>query len=73
MGSSVLMVSIVLNVFLGVAIYQECINQPEQDFYATDGITPPVKLTAMNHENKTSSALLADDQNRNESSKVMPQ
>ncbi len=73
LGSTILLASVLVNVFLGIAIYHECANQPEHDFYATDGVTPPVKLTAMNHENNSSSALLADEQNNNDNSKAMPQ
>lgn len=68
-----MLLSIALNVFLGIVIYHVYFAQPEPDFYATDGITPPVLLTAMDQPNNSSAALLANDQNDNDNTKAVPQ
>ena len=72
-GVNTLLVSIVLNVILGMAIYHVYFGQPEPDFYATNGVTEPVLLTAMDQPNNSSVALLANDQNDNDNSKAAPQ
>lgn len=72
-GTTALLVSITLNVFLGMAVYHSYFNQPEPDFYATDGVTPPVLLTSMDQPNNSSNALLANDQNDYDNTKAVPQ
>lgn len=72
-GATALLVSVLLNVFLGLALYHFYFNQPEPDFYATDGVTPPVPLTAMNQPNNSSDALLTNDQNDYDNTKAVPQ
>lgn len=59
--SSVLLVSIGLNAILGTVLYFVYINQPGRDFYATNGITSPEKLTPLLEPNYASEALLAPD------------
>lgn len=72
-GVIALLVSVSLNAFLGVAVYHTYFSQPEPDFYATDGITLPVLLTAMDHPNNSPNALLANEQNDYDNTKVVPQ
>ena len=68
-----LFVSLVLNVLTGGAIYYVYMNKSPHDFYATSGITPPVRLTAMAAPNYSSNALLANDQISDNNNKVIPQ
>lgn len=56
-----LLVSVGLNLLLGVGIYFVYFNRSEPDFYATSGIIAPVSLTPMDSPNNTSVALLASD------------
>ena len=72
-GTLVLLVSVILNAVLGFAIVHVYFSQPEHDFYATDGETPPKTLTAMGQPNYSASALLADEQNNNDNSKAVQQ
>lgn len=71
--STAVLVSIFLNVCLGVAIYYVYSGQPAPDFYATDGVTPPVPLVAMDQPNESLTPLLANDQNDSDSIKTTPQ
>jgi len=72
-GITALLVSLILNAFLAMGIYYVYFGQPEPDYYATDGITPPVQLTAMDQPNDSPNPLLANDQNDNENSKSVLQ
>lgn len=72
-AGSALFVSVIINLSLGVAIYYVYFSQPEHDFYATSGVTPPIMLTAMDVPNETSVALLANDPDDQDDTKVIPQ
>jgi len=72
-GVAALLISIILNVFLSIAIYYVYFGQPERDYYATDGVTPPFPLVAMDEPNNSSTALLANDQDSNDNTKAAPQ
>ena len=71
-AGTVLLGSVIVNLVLGSAIYYNYINRPQHDFYATSGITPPVKLTYMDEANMTSLPLLASDPGDNDENKVIP-
>ncbi|MCP0913194.1 MULTISPECIES: type IVB secretion system protein IcmM/DotJ [Legionella] len=60
-AGSVLFLSMILNLLLTLAIYYTYFNRSEPDFYASNGITPPVQLTPLDSPNYTSVPLLADD------------
>ena len=62
-SATALLVSLILNVFLGIAIYYLYSGQPEHEFYATDGVTPPVPLVPMDQPNESSTPLLPNEQN----------
>lgn len=66
---TVLLISVILNVMLGMAIYRIYFNLPEPDFYATYGDTPPVLLKALDEPNYSSTPLLGVE-NPDESDKV---
>jgi len=69
-----LLISLALNIFFIVAIYFEYITLPVRDFYATNGITPPVKLTPISTPNYSSEAMLAPDpESAAYKNKVIPQ
>ncbi len=72
-GVTALLVSILLNVCLAVGLYYAYFSLPERDFYATDGITPPLLLKALNEPNNSSKALLPNDQNDYDNINTAPQ
>ncbi|MDP3561467.1 MAG: type IVB secretion system protein IcmM/DotJ [Legionellaceae bacterium] len=72
-SGSLLLVSIVLNAFLGLAIWYFYNRLPEPDFYATYGETPPVLLTAMEMPNYSSVPLLATSPNQDSDARTIPQ
>lgn len=58
---NLLLVSVTLNVLLGLGIWQWHPDRPDSDFYATFGETPPVLLKAMETPNYQSVPLLPND------------
>ena len=72
-SGNALFFSVILNMSLGSAIYYNYFSRPEHDFYATNGETPPVMLTAMQAANTRSVALLESDPDNNNDIKVIPQ
>ncbi|KTC66537.1 Dot/Icm secretion system protein ImcM [Legionella adelaidensis] len=68
-----LVVSLLINLLLGLGIYYTYFHLPEPDFYSTDGITPPVQLTPMDEPNRSSVPLLASDQESDYGNKVIPE
>ncbi len=72
-AGTTLLFSIGINLALGCVIYYVYLIRPEHDFYATNGVTAPVMLTAMDVPNSTSVALLASDPVNDNDIKVIPQ
>ncbi len=72
-AGTTLFFSVIINLSLGFIIYYVYLGRPEHDFYATNGITAPVMLTAMDVPNNTSVALLAGDPVNDDDIKVIPQ
>ncbi|MDI9817882.1 MULTISPECIES: type IVB secretion system protein IcmM/DotJ [unclassified Legionella] len=72
-GITYVLISLAINLLLGVAIYYVHFNQPERDFYATNGISPPVKLTPLDARNDSGTALLEPDPVNDDEPKVIPQ
>lgn len=70
---TVLLASVIINVFLGLAIFHVYINLPEHDFYSTYGETPPVQLIAMSEPNYSSVPLLSGDTNQDSDVRDIPQ
>lgn len=58
---SALFFSFGLSVLLTLAITHIYFSQHAPDYYATDGITPPKKLKALNTPNYTDAPLLSND------------
>ncbi|OGT50646.1 MAG: hypothetical protein A3F17_04735 [Gammaproteobacteria bacterium RIFCSPHIGHO2_12_FULL_41_15] len=57
----VLLFSISINILLLIAIFIVHITEKEPDYYATNGETPPLKLTGLNRPNASSHALMEDE------------
>lgn len=72
-ASMAVTVSLIFNLLLLLAIYYYHINRPSPDFYATNGTTPPVKLTALDERNYSSTPLLEADPVNEDKPKVIPQ
>ncbi len=72
-GLSALIISLGLSCFLGVLLFYIYITEPERDYYATNGVAPPVKLTSMATRNMSSRALLDPDPPTDLEEKVIPQ
>jgi intracellular multiplication protein IcmM len=58
---------------LGLLLFQAYLNQPDRDFYATNGETSPQALTSMDDPNYTSTPLLAEDVIRDSGARALPQ
>lgn len=73
MIGTLIIVSLALNFLMGTVIYYLYFHQPVRDFYATSGITPPVKLKPLDEPNNSTTPLLDPDPIDNEPEKVIPQ
>ncbi|MFI4918088.1 MAG: type IVB secretion system protein IcmM/DotJ [Legionellales bacterium] len=60
-GLIALDLSLLLSCIFVLLLFYKYINLPERDFYATSGITAPVKLKALSVRNLSSVALLEQD------------
>ena len=69
----IILVSQLVNVFFCGLIVYTYMNKPKIDFYATNGITPPDKLTALDAPNMSSEALLPPDPPDTEGTKAIPE
>lgn len=65
-------VSLFLNLFLSLALYYYYFHHPLRDFYATSGITAPVKLNPLDKPNYSSTFLLGADPLNDNTAKVIP-
>ena len=72
-AGSALLISSAINLSLGLALYYAYFSRPLNDFYATNGVTPPEMLTAMDEPNLSSVPLIADDDDVDVQIKVIPQ
>jgi intracellular multiplication protein IcmM len=72
-GVKYLLISLLLSTGMIVLIYYMYLHIPERDYYATNGITPPVKLNSLMAPNMSSNALLDPDPQSDEVQKVIPQ
>jgi intracellular multiplication protein IcmM len=62
-----------LNLILGIGIVYSYLQLPARNYYSTDGITPPARLTPLAQPNYSSTPLLADDQEAESNQKAIPQ
>lgn len=72
-GLTTVIISLGLSCFLGILMFYVYITEPERDYYATNGVAPPVKLTSMATPNTSSKALLDPDPPTEFEDKVIPQ
>lgn len=72
-GLTLLVLSLILSCFLGLLMFYIYLNEPERDYYATSGITPPVKLQSRLTPNESSQALLEPDPASEDETRVIPQ
>lgn len=56
-----IMVSLLLNGLFSFGIYNNMIHRKPPNYYATSGMTPPIKLNARSEPNYTATPLLAPD------------
>ncbi|MBA3536785.1 MAG: phosphoesterase [Tatlockia sp.] len=67
-----LIISLLINFLLSLAIYYLYFHQPVRDFYATSGITPPVKLNPLEQPNYSATPLLETDPPNDNTVKIIP-
>ncbi len=67
-----LIASITLSVLLSIGIHYVYFIQPDRNYYATSGVTPPVQLTDMDDPNYSAYPLLADEQVADTTIKSIP-
>lgn len=67
-----LLISMSINVGLGVLFYFAYFSQPDAEYYSTSGVALPVKLTPLDGPNYTSTPLLASDPENEPENKVIP-
>ncbi len=72
-GLLLIIISLILSSIIGLLMFYLYVNQPERDYYATSGITPPIKLTSMSAPNASSNALLPPDPPTDDVQRVIPQ
>ena len=72
-ASKFLVLSMFLNILLGLGIAYFYLHQPKRQYFATNGITLPVELTALNSRNYSSEALLPPDPVSEIEVKAIPQ
>lgn len=72
-ASKALLLSLLINILLSLMAFYVYTHRPQRDFYATNGITEPVKLTPMLSRNYGSEALLPPDPDTDDyNSKAIP-
>lgn len=72
-GLTALIISMILSCAMGCGIFYLYLREPEPDFYATSGITPPIKLNPLPEANNLSEALLPPDPQAENEEKKIPQ
>lgn len=68
-----LIVSLGLSCIIVLLMFYTYITEPEPDYYATNGMTPPIKLQLLLAPNLTSTALLPPDPPDDDGVRVIPQ
>lgn len=67
-----LIVSLLVNLLLSLGIYYRYFHEPERDYYATSGITPPIQLKVLDEPNYSATPLLPADPTSDDTVKVIP-
>jgi intracellular multiplication protein IcmM len=71
--ASVLIVIFGLNLALSLAIIHFYFNEPDRQYYSTDGVRPPEQLMVLDAPNMTSNPLLPDDPVNEDVDKSVPE
>lgn len=72
-GLVALIISLLLSCTFAVLLFYTYLSEPERDYYATNGVTPPVKLKALFAPNMSPQALLEPDPPTDNDVRVIPQ
>jgi len=72
-GTIALILSLILSCVLALFCFYTYIGQPERDYYATNGATPPIQLKGLLAPNASSQAMLPPDPVTDDRVKVIPQ
>ena len=72
-GIKYLLLSVILSTGFVALIYYLYLHIPERDYYATNGVTPPVKLSALMTPNMSPNALLDPDPPTENVERAIPQ
>lgn len=72
-GITALIVSLGLSSIFVLLMFYAYSIEPEPDYYATNGITPPIKLKPLLVPNNSSTALLEPDPPNDNETRVIPQ
>lgn len=72
-GLLVLIVALSLSGLFGILLFYMYVTVPERDFYATNGVIPPILLHAMDTPNMSANALLPPDPPTEKENRFIPQ
>lgn len=72
-GLVALIISLCLSSIIVFYMFYLYVHLPERDYYATSGVTAPIKLKSMLTPNESSQALLAPDPPTDDVPRVIPQ
>ncbi len=72
-GLLALILSLGISCIIVLLIFYIHSREPEPDFYATNGVTPPIMLKALQGPNMSSTALLESDPPNDDGLRVIPQ
>lgn len=65
--------SLIFNIVMAGVIVYAYLHHPERDYYATSGITAPIKLTGLSTPNYSDQALLPPDPVNDDETRLIPQ
>ena len=72
-GLVALILSLLMSTIIGLLIFYVYLHLPERDYYATSGVTPPIKLKSMPTPNESSVPLLEPDPPTDDVPRIIPQ
>lgn len=72
-GLVALILSLGITSIIVLLIFYIYLREPVPDFYATNGVTPPIMLKALQAPNMSSTALLEPDPPNDDGVRVIPQ
>lgn len=72
-GIVALIISLMVSFISGFVLFYVYLMEPERDFYATNGVAPPIKLQPLFTPNYSTNALLPPDPPTEQEEKLIPQ